>query len=116
MENFDSRYENAKDDIWQHTINNDDYLINWVFKDERFELCDGDDATFLSFICEVFHPEVRDESKEWGFFFDKINELLKYDEYELYTYKEISGRKAFSWRIYSENNLQFIPSSIRHKQ
>lgn len=115
MESYDSRFPNAKGDIWQHTVNNDDYPYNWVFEDERFELYEGHDLVFLRFICEVFHPEVRDESKKWRLFFEKINELLKYDEYELYPYQEISGREVFSWRNYSEDNFIFSPYSIRHK-
>lgn len=109
MESLDSRYPNAKGDIWQHTINNDDYPENWVFKDERFELFIGEDSKFLDFICEIFHPEVRDEKKEWRLFFNKINELLKYDNYELYSYDEISGREVFTWRLYSEKNRTIFP-------
>lgn len=116
MASLDSRFPTAKGDIWQHTINNDDYPTNWVFKDERFKLFDGDDVTFLDFVCEIFHPEVRDESTKWRLFFDRVNELLKYDRYELYPYKKISGREVFAWRVYSEKNLHFIPYSIRYGQ
>ena len=116
MESLDSRYPNAKGDIWQHTINNDDYPENWVFKDERFELFIGEDSKFLDFICEIFHPEVRDEKKEWRLFFNKINELLKYDNYELYSYDEISGLKVFTWRLYSEKKSHYIPFSIRNEK
>lgn len=116
MESLDSRYPNAKGDIWQHTINNDDYPENWVFKDERFELFIGEDSKFLDFICEIFHPEVRDEKKEWRLFFNKINELLKYDNYELYSYDEISGREVFTWRLYSEKKSHYIPFSIRNEK
>ncbi|TDL95534.1 hypothetical protein [Macrococcus carouselicus] len=116
MESSDHRYLNAKGDIWQHTVNNNDYPVNWVFKDERFELFDGDDTVFLDFICEIFHPEVRDESTNWRLFFDRINELLKYDEFELYSYQKISGREVFTWRVYSEKHLYLIPYSIRQEQ
>lgn len=27
----DDRFDNAEGDIWQHTINNDDYPKNWIF-------------------------------------------------------------------------------------
>lgn len=46
MESLDYRYNNAKEDIIQHTINNDDYLSCWVFGDERFMLENGDDESF----------------------------------------------------------------------
>lgn len=116
MESTDPRFPNAKGDIWQHTINNDDYPANWVFEDERFQLLNGDDVIFLDFICEIFHPEVRDEDGYWRLFFKQINALLNYDNYELYSYKEISGREVFTWKIYSEKDLLFISFSIRYEK
>lgn len=55
MPSTDSRYENAEQDIWQHTVNNDDYPYCWVFEDERFGLQNGEDEIYLKFLCEVFH-------------------------------------------------------------
>lgn len=52
----DSRFENAEGDIWQHTINNDDYEAGWVFEDDRFQLQNGEDEVLLTFLCAVFHP------------------------------------------------------------
>ena len=59
MPSFDSRFANAEQDIWQHTVNNDDYPYCWVFEDKRFNLQDGSDEVYLKFLCEVFHPAVR---------------------------------------------------------
>lgn len=97
MESYDSRYSNAEGDIWQHTVNNDDYGLLWVFKDEIFELLNGDDSIFLNFITEVFHPEVRKEEEPWERFLGKFNELLGYDGYELYEENKISGRTVYGW-------------------
>ena len=58
MPSFDSRFVNAEQDIWQHTVNNDDYPYCWVFEDKRFNLQDGSDEVYLKFLCEVFHPAV----------------------------------------------------------
>lgn len=38
MPSNDTRFINAEQDIWQHTVNNDDYSYCWVFEDERFSL------------------------------------------------------------------------------
>lgn len=65
LPSYDSRFSNAEGDIYQHTISNDDYLYGWVIKDERFQLENGDDETCLKFICEIFHPAVRDEKGYW---------------------------------------------------
>lgn len=47
MPSLDTRYHNAEEDIWQHTVNNDDYPICWVFEDERFQLKNGSDGIYL---------------------------------------------------------------------
>lgn len=73
MPSNDARYENAEQDIWQHTVNNDDYPDCWVFEDERFYLQNGDDETYLKFLCEVFHPAVRYEKGYWKEFLTEIN-------------------------------------------
>lgn len=62
------------------------------FEDERFNLTNGDDSFILNFLCEVFHPEVRDERQAWEIYLDKINRLLKEDGYELVALSKISGR------------------------
>lgn len=47
MKSNDPRYNNAREDIVQHTINNDDYPYCWVFTDDRFQLNKGSDETYL---------------------------------------------------------------------
>ena len=74
---YDSRHENAKGDIIRHTINNDDYPYCWVFEDDRFGLANGSDEMFLRFICEIFHPLVRDEKKTVGIIFRKSKQFDK---------------------------------------
>ena len=100
MKSIDSRHENAKGDIIRHTINNDDYPYCWVFEDNRFGLANGSDEMFLRFICEIFHPLVRDEKKQWGLFLEKVNNLIKEDGYELYIKEYISGREVYDYRFY----------------
>nr|WP_276208110.1 hypothetical protein [Gracilibacillus thailandensis] len=115
MESYDSRYATAEGDIFQHTINNDDYPHCWVFEDERFQLKNGSDETYLKFLCEVFHPEVRIERGYWKEFLAEINSLLQHDGYEIYPAEKISNRDLYKWRIYQENEV-FIPFSQRNKK
>lgn len=99
MPSTDSRYKNAEEDISIHTIlNPNDYPDNWLFTDERFPLKRGDDESLLSFLCEIFHPEVRNENVDWQIVFNKINGLLREDGYELYPKGQISGRDYYGWR------------------
>lgn len=100
MASKDPRYSNAKGDIIQHTINNDDFSYCWVFLDDRFELNKGSDEIFLKFMCEVFHPLVRDEKKKWEQFLNRVNELIRADGYELYVKNYLSGRAVYGYRLY----------------
>lgn len=99
LPSFDDRFKDAKGDIWQHTINNDDYDFGWVFDDERFSLSDGnDDEHLLNFICEMFHPAVRVERGDWKKILERINELLAPDGYCIYQTGSLSGRAIYGWK------------------
>ena len=115
MPSHDSRYKNAEIDIWKHTVNNDDYPPCWVFEDERFQLQNGSDEIYLKFICEIFHPAVRNEKGYWKEFLTEVNKLLQNDGYELYPAKKISNREVYAWRVYKpEEEGLFIPYSQRN--
>lgn len=117
MPSYDTRFENAESDIWQHTVNNNDYKDGWIFEDERFGLLTGEDEIILNFLCSVFHPIVRCENGYWKEFLDEINELLRNDGYELYSKSKISGRDVYGWRKYNpEESALFIPFSVRHEE
>lgn len=99
LPSYDSRFKDAEGDIWQHTINNEDYEDGWVFTDDRFCLADGnDDEYFLRFLCEMFHPAVRIERGDWKKVLDHLNELLEPDGYKLYPIGAISGRAIYGWK------------------
>jgi hypothetical protein len=115
----DLRFENSEDDIWQHTVNNQDWESDWIFTDDRFELLKGSDITLLDFLCAVFHPENRLEKGYWKAYLGKVNNFIKVDGYELYESDKISGRIIYSWRpITPEESAsgKFIPFSGRRKK
>ena len=62
LPSYDSRFETAAGDIWQHTVNNDDWEPDWVFSDRRFSLTSCSDEEFLKFLCETIHCPVRDRT------------------------------------------------------
>lgn len=113
-ESQDSRVDNAEEEITMHT-HNGDYPDDWIFEDERFQLFDGEDNILLNFICEVFHPEVRDENGVWERYLEKINTLLNEDGYEIVATSKLSGRDVFSWRTYIKKPSMYIPFSERNK-
>lgn len=99
LPSYDNRFKDAEGDIWQHTINNDDYGLGWVFDDDRFQLAFGnDDKYLLDFLCEMFHPAVRDDKTNWQGFVEKINEMLLPDSYNIYPATHISGRDVYDWK------------------
>lgn len=111
----DSRFPDAEGDIYQHTVNNDDYPSCWVFNDDRFKLKNGSDEVYLKFISEIFHPAVRFEKGYWKEYLAEINRLLKNDGYELYPAETQSGREIYGWRVFnSEEEKLFIPFSQRN--
>src|SRR5258707_7762770 len=55
----DSRFENAHDDMWQHTINNDDWSETDVLDDPRFSALQLSDETFARFIDTALSVENR---------------------------------------------------------
>ena len=119
MSSSDSRFENAEGDIWQHTINNEDWESDRVFKDVRFELLTGSDSVLLKFLCAVFHPENRYENGYWKEYLNKIDNLVRKDGYELYDNGKISGRVLYSWRKITLEELvsrKFSPFSVRNKR
>lgn len=113
-ESRDSRVDNAEEEIIMH-IHNGDYPDDWIFEEERFQLFDGEDNILLNFICEVFHPEVRDENGVWERYLERINALLKEDGYEIVATSKLSGRDVFSWRTYIKKPSMYIPFSERNK-
>jgi hypothetical protein len=93
----DSRFINARGDIYKHTVSNNDWDGLWVKEDNRF-LRGCSDETLLGFLAELFHPVVRDEHKPWQKLLEALNELLKADGFELVEIKKISGRSVYGWR------------------
>lgn len=117
MESYDSRYPNAKGDIYQHRVRNYDWDDNWVFLDSRFGLKNGNDEILLKFICEIFHPAVRDESKPWKAIKDAVNVLLQQDGYELYDKELISGRIVYGYRLIDAISIELSSNeSLRRSE
>jgi hypothetical protein len=99
MPSFDSRYDNATGDIWQHTVNNDDWEENWIFEDPRFNLMRGDDETFLRFLCETIHPVVRTDMTECEKLCQLYNKCLENDGYKIIEKARISGKSVYTGRF-----------------
>lgn len=94
----DHRFRNAEEDIWQHRVNNHDWMDNWVFNDPRFNLLHCDDEMFLRFLCETIHPVVRSDIEEIKRLEQAFNLLLHDEGYEIVPKTQISGRAVYTAR------------------
>lgn len=94
----DGRFRDAAGDIWQHRVNNFDWDDNWVFYDGRFNLMNGDDETFLAFLCETIHPVVRSDPAEAERLCQLYNQYLKNDGFQIVEKTRLSGKPVFIGR------------------
>jgi len=98
MPSTDSRFKDAIGDIWQHTVNNNDWESNWIFSDSRFNLMRGEDETFLRFLCESIHPVVRSDVTECERLCQLYNIYLKNDGFQLVEKARLSGKPIYVGR------------------
>jgi len=96
LPSHDPRYDNAKGDIWQHTINNPgDWDSYWIFEDERFNLLHCSEDKFLRFLCEMIHPKVRPDTKEAQNLLKVFNEQLSPEGYQIAGKTTAFGNKRY---------------------
>lgn len=72
----DHRFGNARQDIYQHTVNNDDWLPEWIYTYEPFNMMKSSDVEFLHFLCEMINPQVRSKKAEADALLQFFNEHL----------------------------------------
>ena len=94
----DARFKDAAGDIWQHRINNSDWDDDWVFYDARFNLMNGDDETFLAFLCETIHPVVRPDPTEAERICQLYNQYLQNDGFQMIEKTRLSGKPVYIGR------------------
>jgi len=94
----DDRFPNASGDMLQHRVYNVDWDDDWIFSDPRLQLKAGQDKIFLSFLCEVVHPEVRSDREDVDRLVQFFNQQLGADGWRLIPTSQISGRPVFEAR------------------
>ncbi len=98
LPSYDSRFENLAGDIWQHTVNNDDWDHDWVLTDPRLQLESGPDEVLLAFLAEMLHPVVRRFDDDARRMLESFNGYLEPDGWEIAERERVSGRPVFAAR------------------
>lgn len=101
----DSRFKDAKGDISQHCINNDDWEIDWIYGDARFRLLTGEAAEFLQFLAQCVHPRVRRDADETERLVRFFNECLRPVGYELVVADSLPSLSGPSRSVYDPRAL-----------
>jgi hypothetical protein len=91
----DSRFNDAKGDIWQHMVRNDDWSYSELLS-SRLNLIDSDDKTFKRFLETRLHPLVVNTAEEASELANDFNHHLKNDGYKLQVTSHISGKPIYS--------------------
>lgn len=109
MRSTDSRFSDAKADIWQHMVRNDDWSYSELLS-SRLNLIDSDDKTFKKFLETRLHPLVVYNAEEAEELAKNFNQHLRNDGYILKVTSHISGKPIYSI-ISLDENTQYTEDS-----
>ncbi|MCY3614177.1 MAG: abortive infection family protein [Bacteroidetes bacterium] len=104
----DSRFNTAKQDIWQHRYFNDDWEDDWIYGDSRFDLLNGPTVTFLQFLCQIVHPAVRSDQDESRKLVGYFNDQLRFEGWQIVEEGRIAGRPYFVARQIQPGDSQLV--------
>lgn len=111
----DSRFENAYEDFTQHFLRNDDWDIDYIFK-ERFDL-QNNQQLLESILIGVLNSELFDnyeEQYDYGFEIDKLLKINKYClivkdfviNFDVYDISEYEQKKSYPFGVL-QNKIKF---------
>ena len=101
----DSRFDTARGDLRQHTINNDDWDADWVFSYEPLALVAGPPDRFIRFLEEIVHPVVRPDTDEARVLVNELNDLIRRDGVALTEAGKIGKRPVWKVRPIDESMM-----------
>lgn len=98
LPSYDSRYNNAYDDIHKHRIMNYDWEDDWVFTDRRFNLLHCDEEILLKFLALTINPVSRHEEEGINQLLEIYNRNLASSGVEFYEKSKIAGKPVYGHR------------------
>ena len=94
----DGNFNSFDEEYRYHREIKKDYKKDYFFESDRLPFKNSNTQTFLNIICQIFHPEVRNEDGNWQELKDRIELLIKEDGFEFFVVDRISGREVFGAR------------------
>jgi hypothetical protein len=94
MSSTDNRFKDAEGDIWQHTVNNEDWSFSELLYG-RLKIVEIPDEQFARFLETRVHPLFCRDRTRQDFLVQSFNEELKSDKFELQKASELSGRPIY---------------------
>ena len=98
IEVIDSRFHSFEEEYKYHREIAKDYKNDYFFESDRLPFKNSNSSTFLKIVCEMLHPEVRNEDGYWKELKEKIESYINADGFEFYVADRISGREVFGTR------------------
>jgi hypothetical protein len=89
------------------------YPLKWLFLDSRFRFANGPDDNFLNFLCEIFHPNVRNDYQQaqWFNILQHLNEVLNTARYRIFPRDWIGLQAVYGWRDLESERFSSITES-----
>ncbi|MFZ1084582.1 MAG: hypothetical protein WAN35_06435, partial [Terracidiphilus sp.] len=94
MPSTDYRFKDAEGDIWQHSINNDDWTESELLWN-RLKIGEIPDEQFARFLDARVHPLICPERERIEYLVRSFNEELINDRFVMQKSSEISGRPIY---------------------
>lgn len=116
MSSFDSRYNNAYDDIHKHRVMNYDWEDDWVFTDRRFNLLHCEEETLLKFLSLTINPVSRTDEEGVNQLIEIYNRNLLASGVEFYEKSKIAGKSIYGYRAISEVKDVETDSEIKQRK
>ncbi|MEQ9345984.1 MAG: hypothetical protein RIG26_06025 [Thalassospira sp.] len=95
LPSFDIRYHTAREDIFQHRFNNDDWENDWIYEDSRFQLLNGPTDTFLKFLCQIVDPLTQHDRTLVSKLVSDFNDQLSPCGWALVESERVAGRPRY---------------------
>ncbi len=108
MPSEDSRFTNARDDIWKHIVMNDDITIEELFLD-RLSSSYKEPNMFINLINTSIHPTVMKDEEQRNKLIEFINILLSKFNYKL-AIGDYFGEEPIY--VFSDNSKTEMPKGI----